>query len=73
RMRGVQSIDITAMWTVEKIYKKYKDKGVEVIFSHVNDQPLAIMKKSGFYEKAGEGAFAANIDEALKMAEEICR
>ncbi|MBR4890507.1 MAG: STAS domain-containing protein, partial [Clostridia bacterium] len=47
RMRGVQSIDITAMWTVEKIYKKYKDKGVEVIFSHVNDQPLAIMKKSG--------------------------
>ena len=73
RMRGVQSIDITAMWTVEKIYKKYKDKGVRVIFSHVNDQPLAIMKKSGFYEKAGEGAFAPNIDEALKMAEEICR
>ncbi len=73
RMRGVQSIDITALWALEKVYNEYKKNNVRVIFSHVNVQPMSVMKKSGFYDKAGATAFAENINEALKLAEEICK
>jgi len=73
RMHGVQTLDITALWALEKVYKKYIESGTVVIFSHVNSQPLHVMKKSGFFEKAGAEAFAENIDIALEMARGICK
>ncbi len=72
RMHGVQSLDITALWTLEKVYKKYNESGAQVIFSHVNAQPLSVMKKSGFYSKVGADCFAENIDEALEIACGVC-
>ena len=72
RMHGVQTLDITALWTLEKVHKKYVDAGTRVLFSHVNVQPLSVMKKSGFYAEAGAEAFVENIDEALKVAKDIC-
>ena len=35
------------------------------------EQPLSIMKKSGFYEQVGEVNFCAHIDDALKRAESL--
>lgn len=67
RMHGVQSLDITALWALEKVYDKYIENEVRVMFSHVNTQPLSVMKKSGFYEKVGKASFAENIGEALKV------
>ena len=72
RMHGVQSLDITALWTLEKVYKKYNENGAQVIFSHVNAQPLSVMKKSGFYSKVGADCFAENIDEALEIVSGVC-
>ena len=71
RMRGISAIDISAMKSLRSVYKKCNIKGIKIIFSHVNEQPLSVMKKSGFYNEVGDNSFAANIDEALLLAEEI--
>ena len=71
RMRSVGAIDATAMNNLQTLLKQCKDKNVTLILSHVNEQPLSIMKKSGFYEQVGEVNFCAHIDDALKRAESL--
>ena len=68
RMRGVTALDITALRSLEKIQAMCKKNGIRLILSHVNEQPLSVMKKDKFYEKIGENNFAAHIDEALQLA-----
>lgn len=71
RMRAVSAIDATAMNSLEQLYKKCKSKGVVLVLSHVNEQPLHAMQKSGFYDKVGAENFCAHIDDALIRANEI--
>ncbi len=71
RMRGVPAIDASAMVSLERLHKKCKEKGVTLILSHVNTQPLNAMKKSGFFDKVGRNNFCNHIDEALKVASRI--
>ena len=68
RMRGVTALDSTAMNSLEAIYETCKKKNVRMILSHVNEQPMELMKKTGFADKVGENNFCAHIDEALKTA-----
>jgi SulP family sulfate permease len=42
-----------------------------MIVSHVNEQPLKAMKKSGFYKLVGKENFCPNIDAALERAKNI--
>ena len=69
RMRGVGTIDATAMNYLDVLYEDCKAKNVQLLFSHANEQPLSVMKKSGFFHKVGEENFCPNIDSALKRAE----
>ncbi len=69
RMSSVPSIDATAMRNLELLHAVCHAKEVSLILSHVNEFPMTVMKKSGFYDKVGEENFAANIDDALAMAE----
>lgn len=39
-----------------------------LILSHVNEQPMKVMEKAGFIEKAGRENFCENIDKALERA-----
>ena len=48
--------------------KKYK---ITLILSHVNEQPMSVMKKSGFDLEVGHENICANIDDALARAESI--
>ena len=70
-MRAVPAIDATAMNALETLCKKCKNNGVELIFSHVNTQPLEAMKKSGIYQTVGADRFCAHIDEALELASKL--
>lgn len=72
RMRSVNAIDATAMHNLEQLMGKCREYGVHMILSHVNEQPLKVMQKSGFYEKVGEENFCAHIDDAIKRAEQYC-
>ena len=69
RMRAVPSLDSTALSALELLNKKCKKQGVRLILSHVNEQPLKVMRKSGFYDNVGADNFCEHIDEALKIAE----
>ena len=72
RMRNIPALDITAMRSIEDMYNQCSERGINVLFSHVNRQPLSVMRKSGFSERAGEKCFVSNIDEALERAGQIC-
>jgi SulP family sulfate permease len=65
RMRSVNAIDATAMHSLEMLWESCQRKGVTLIFSHVNEQPLTAMKKSGLYDKVGPENFCPHIDDAL--------
>ncbi len=71
RMRSVTSLDATAMNAIESLNDKCKKQGVQLILSHVNTQPMAVMKKAGFTEAVGEEYFCAHIDDALALANKI--
>lgn len=71
RMRNVPALDITAMRALNDIHSTCNAKGLKLILSHTNEQPLSVMKKSGFFDRVGEENFLPNIDEALAYAEKI--
>ena len=71
RMRSVTALDATAMHFLEQFYEKCEKKGIVLVLSHVNEQPMHTMKKAGFDKLIGEENFCAHIDDALKRAEEI--
>ena len=73
RMSQVPSIDASAMKNMEILLGACRTKGVTLILSHVNEQPMKVIRKAGFHEKLGAEYFARNIDVALAMAEEICK
>ncbi len=68
RMRSVPAIDATAMNGVTRLVKQCEKAGVQVIFSHVNEQPMREFHHSGVYEMVGEEFFQPNIDAALEKA-----
>jgi SulP family sulfate permease len=71
RMRSVNAIDATAMHNFEALLDTCKKKNVQLILSHVNEQPMQVMQKSGFYAAVGAENFCEHIDAALKRAEEL--
>lgn len=71
RMRSVNAIDATAMRNLDKLFEECKKKKVTLILSHVNEQPMSIMKKAGFDEKVGKDNFCKHIDDALARATEL--
>lgn len=73
RMRSVPAVDITAMNAMENLYKKCKKDGITLILSHVNEQPLRVMQKSGFYDMVGKDNFCKNIYAAIERAENLVK
>ncbi|MBQ7985651.1 MAG: sulfate permease [Clostridia bacterium] len=71
RMRAVPALDATAMNSLSELYKKCEKNGISLVLSHVADQPLAVMKKNGFYDKLGEDRFCPNIHAAIEKASSL--
>ena len=72
RMSNVPSIDATVMRNLEVLATACESHGVTLILSHVNDQPMKVMRKSGFYERVGAENFRPHIDDALAYAGKVC-
>lgn len=71
RMRSVPSIDATGIHAFETILKVCQKKGVTLIMSHVNEQPMKVLRKAGMVETIGKENFCPNIDAALERAKSI--
>ena len=70
-MRGVPALDASAMHAMEQLYDRCEAAGVQMVFSHVNEQPMKTMEKSGFVEKVGRDNFRPHIDDAIEWASNI--
>ena len=71
RMRNVPAMDITGLDTLEEAYNTCRKKGITLLLSHVNEQPLHVMEKAGFVDKIGREYFCKHIDDALETAAKI--
>lgn len=71
RMRSVPAIDATAMNALISLYERCKKQDITLVFSHVNEQPMAAMEKAGFVDMVGRENFLPHIDEALEYASKI--
>ncbi|MEG0564860.1 MAG: SulP family inorganic anion transporter [Hungatella sp.] len=71
RMRGVLTIDITALHRLESLALRCRNAGITLILSHVMEQPYSVMEKANFVECVGIENFCANIDEALERAKQL--
>lgn len=71
RMRNVPAIDATGVEALKRIVLRCEKHGVQVVFSHVNEQPMHAMEKAGFIEKVGRENFCSHIDTALERAEQL--
>ena len=72
RMSGVPSLDTTVMKNLETLHRVCEGRGIALIFAHVNEQPMSLMKKAGYVALVGEDNFTAHIDAALERAAQFC-
>ncbi len=73
RMRSVPAIDATGIHSFESILKQCKKDGKTLILSHVNEQPMKTLEKSGMVKEIGKENICINIDAAILRAEEILK
>ncbi len=71
RMQSVTALDATAMNALTELYERCSKKNITILFTHVNEQPMQVMEKSGFVDKIGKENFYTHIKEALARAEEL--
>lgn len=71
RMRSVPALDSTALNALQNLTKVCESKEITLVFSHVNEQPMKVMVKSGFVDLVGKENFCPNIRAALDHAEKI--
>lgn len=71
RMRKVPVIDATAMHALSEFYANCRKNDTWLILSGVNPNVEKILKKSQFFKKFDRKFVAKNIDEALKLTDEL--
>lgn len=71
RMRSVPDLDATGLNALEELYDRCAKKGIIVLFSHVNAQPMYVMKRAGFDQKVGLDHFCPHIENALELAKQL--
>ncbi|MBR6420878.1 MAG: STAS domain-containing protein [Oscillospiraceae bacterium] len=71
RMRNVPAIDAAGVEALTEIVRRCGKDHVQVVFSHVNEQPMQVMKKAGLTAMVGEENFCDHIDTALARAQAI--
>lgn len=71
RMRAVPSVDTDALRMLKQFVTDCSKKGITVILSHVNAQPMRAMHKSGLYDLVKKENFCLDIDAALRRGEEL--
>ncbi|MCK9337394.1 MAG: sulfate permease [Arcobacteraceae bacterium] len=71
RMRKVPVIDATAMHALSEFYANCRKNDTWLILSGVNHNVEKILSKSQFFKKFDRKFVAKNIDEALKLTDEL--
>src|SRR5437016_478732 len=73
RLRNMTAIDATGIYALEEIAKQLHASGRTLILCGAREQPAEIMHQAEFEEVVGRENICANVDEALRRAEEAFR
>ena len=71
RLHLVTAMDTTGLNALESLVERMQEHHKSVILSGVHLQPLSLMRKAGFVDKAGFENFTATFDDALELAKEL--
>jgi len=71
RLRYMTAIDGTGLRAFEDLNDRLRASGRTLILCGAREQPSAVMKQAGFHQHVGERNICANIDAALRRAQEI--
>ncbi len=71
RMSNTHALDISAVRIFTSLIVNLKGRGITVILSHVNKQPMKVISKFGVVEIVGTDNITGNIDVAIERAKNI--
>jgi len=71
RASDMTALDSTAIRNLENLVKECEADGITLIMSHVHDDIIKVMRKSGLYDKIGQDNFCGTINEAIARASAI--
>lgn len=71
RMRSVPAMDVSGLNGLISLEKRCRKNQITLVLSHVNEQPMSVMKKAGFDSLVGADNICTNIDAALERAQQI--
>lgn len=71
RMRDVPMLDGSGTKNISSIYEECRKNDRILLLSHVNEQPMRVLRRAGLVKEIGEENVLPNIDEALARAERI--
>ena len=70
-MRSVPAMDVSGLNGLISLEKRCRKNQITLVLSHVNEQPMSVMKKAGFDSLVGADNICTNIDAALERAQQI--
>jgi SulP family sulfate permease len=71
RLRNMTAIDATGMYALEEIAKQLHGSGRTLILCGAREQPAQLMQQAEFEDVVGRENICANVDEALRRAEDV--
>ena len=64
-MHRLVSLDNSGLDALEHLYRTLKKRGVALVLAQVNEQPLSLVRRSGFDTELGPDGVAASVDAAM--------
>lgn len=71
RVRNVPAIDASGLHALEIVFEKFHRRGIRLVLSGVQPQPMKVLYRSGFAERLGIDNIRADIDSALQRARQL--
>ena len=68
-MHRLVSLDNSGLDALEHLYRTLKKRGVALVVAQVNEQPLSLVRRSGFDTELGPDGVAASVDAAMAGAQ----
>jgi SulP family sulfate permease len=71
RLRNMTAIDATGLYALEEVAKQLHASGRTLILCGAREQPAQLIHQSEFEEVVGRENICANVEEALRRAEDV--
>ena len=70
-MQRVPAMDATAINVLEKLMHKCREHGTRLYFVHLQPQPAAVIRQSGFEDELGHTFFVRELSDALTACNDL--